>query len=417
MNRTLCFLIAFLAPLQFQFVGMITAGELLVPLLLLVNIKRCVIGLRESRLSRSFLLFLLVYLFGLIFSDFYRSTPPEDYLRGWAKIILTIAAYLAFLGAFRNNQKNFIFLLYGLTASFIIKIVATGIFPTPSSESYKWTYGIPLTFIVFIYASNNLQKNRLSALTMMFGVGTLSLLMNFRSLAGITYIATVMIVLAHRNETSSMSPKRLMNYMLILAAMGVVVLQGYSWAAPKGLLGQIAQEKFESQSKDGNFSLLSGRSEVLFSLPKIMSSPIIGWGSWAKDYDFVFERSAEMGMNLQKVVIDLDAREGMIPTHSHIFGGWLEAGIVGGLFWILAAWLIFRNMSYIKIQNSKYLVLIYLNGAMILWDLVFSPYGAGRRAEIGAYLAFHVLLAGQIGFTHILQFRHRKMGSSQHLSA
>ena len=78
------------------------------------------------------------------------------------------------------------------------------------------------------------------------------------------------------------------------AAVGLVfcgiaaftILQGYDIAASHGWLGAGAQTKYVEQS--GSLGVLvGGRSEVLVSTQAIMDSPILGHGSWAKDFTYV----------------------------------------------------------------------------------------------------------------------------------
>ncbi|MBU4279887.1 MAG: hypothetical protein L6414_23095 [Hydrogenophaga sp.] len=404
MNLFICFLIPFLAPIRFSLVGEIAAGEVLVPLLLLLNWKSTWIAAKE-RIGFSFLLLIFLYLVSLVLSDIYRQTPPEDYLRGWAKVTLTGIAYLAFLGAFSRNPKFFIAFVFGFIASIVTRVIFDGSLQGWGSESYKWRYGIPLTFFVFCVASLFLLRHKAVAVGMMLFISILSLVMNYRSLAGVSLIATLLTAFSTTSSIESRSSMRILVYCLLAVIFGASILQLYIWAAPQGFLGEVARDKFAMQSTNGTFSLLSGRAELIFSFPKIVESPIVGWGSWAKDIDFVFQRAFELELSPSQQSEFLGSNDGLIPTHSHIFSGWLEAGLFGGIFWIAFAWITFRNITYSSNSLKPiFLVIIYLSGSLILWDLFFSPYGAGRRAEMGAYLAFNVILARVLGFNRIITF-------------
>jgi len=83
----------------------------------------------------------------------------------------------------------------------------------------------------------------------------------------------------------------------------------------------------------GEYGLIvGGRSEILVSAQAIMDSPILGHGSWAKNEEY-----AAMLNYLREsmgYVAQGKHESGLIPTHSHIFGAWVEAGILGAVFWL-----------------------------------------------------------------------------------
>jgi O-antigen ligase len=76
----------------------------------------------------------------------------------------------------------------------------------------------------------------------------------------------------------------------------------------------------------------------------------------------------------------------MIPTHSHIFGAWVEAGLIGAVFWVFVLRLIFRSMRRALDLRAPTDVLILLTGAMMIWDVFFSPFGANERLSWAAAL-------------------------------
>ncbi len=113
------------------------------------------------------------------------------------------------------------------------------------------------------------------------------------------------------------------------ALVGLVTRAGY--------VGEEAQAKNEAQAKVG---ALGGRPEFFVGVTAALESPIIGHGSWAKDYKYL-----EM---LNDMLIETGAEEnpgdyeeeasGLIPGHSHIVTAWVWAGIAGLIFWAYMAW-------------------------------------------------------------------------------
>ena len=166
--------------------------------------------------------------------------------------------------------------------------------------------------------------------------------------------------------------------MLVLLAVGVLgTLQLYDAAASSGILGSRAQTRYLEQS--GALGVLvGGRSEVLVSSQAIVDSPILGHGSWAKDFayvDLLADRLSSLGYEVGAGLSDV----GLIPAHSYLLGSWVWAGILGGLFWaaiaVVAIWLLL-NLYAFHVELAPLLV---FSAILLLWNIAFSPYGFSGR--------------------------------------
>jgi hypothetical protein len=196
--------------------------------------------------------------------------------------------------------------------------------------------------------------------------------------------------------------------------MILTTVKSYSYLAACGYLGEPAKEKYLMQvsSPEEGFSLLDSRNEAYFVMPKIIESPLIGWGSWAKDLSYVRIKSNELSQ-INKGYIGKSAdEEGLIPTHSHILSGALEAGLFGGIFWLYVLWLCMRNaifLNMIKENKTLWSVLVFIT-ALTVWDILFSPFSGSRRVEMGFFLCVQTLIAIELGYKRIFQsFRTRRV--------
>jgi hypothetical protein len=71
-------------------------------------------------------------------------------------------------------------------------------------------------------------------------------------------------------------------------------------------------------------------------------------------------------------------RDDLIPTHSYIFGAWVEAGIGGALFWLF--FLCFTIRTFLQVSGSEPLLLLFaFGGFQMVWDTFFSPLGMPTR--------------------------------------
>jgi hypothetical protein len=152
----------------------------------------------------------------------------------------------------------------------------------------------------------------------------------------------------------------------------------YVTAVESGWLGDQAQSKYETQASGDLGLLLGGRSEMLISTLAIADSPILGHGSWARDFHYV-ELYVTLLESSGAVIVGDPYESDLIPTHSHLFGAWVEAGIFGASFWAFIIVIImvaaYRCLKVENIPTSFVAFFLFL----LLWDVLFSPFGADQR--------------------------------------
>lgn len=166
----------------------------------------------------------------------------------------------------------------------------------------------------------------------------------------------------------------------------------YGYAAEQGWLSPEATLKFEIQANQTSLPLiLAGRSESLVSLEAIMDAPLLGHGSWPEDAYYA-ERLALQRYQLGLSKSMASSGEELIPTHSHLLGSWVEAGLAGGMFWSLVLFLVGKSMLR-SCRSQSHMQAFYLFCAVLLiWDVLFSPFAGFRRLET-AFLLIVVLRA------------------------
>jgi hypothetical protein len=172
---------------------------------------------------------------------------------------------------------------------------------------------------------------------------------------------------------------------------GVGLAWAYQYVAGHGMLGEVAQTKFNSQSAGKYGFLLGGRTEILGSLPAIYDSPLIGHGSQAADPKYVMimqESLALLGYDEAAEGLDQDVKEGSdaIPVHSYLFGAWVWAGLLGAVFWVWV-WSVAARALFRVYPRSLYILPLVAYCAFgLLWDILFSPYGTLGRVFVPYYV-------------------------------
>jgi len=88
------------------------------------------------------------------------------------------------------------------------------------------------------------------------------------------------------------------------------------------------------------------------------------------------ERTADLGY--KRFQDGGAAKDDLIPTHSYVFGSWVEAGIVGAIFWMF--FLIYTAYTLFSASGDEPLLPFFAFVAlMLMWDILFSPLGTPTR--------------------------------------
>jgi hypothetical protein len=375
--------------IEFKIVGRLFMSEtLLICLFPFLIFKFNNRNLLLAPLPKIMVVLLLAWLAGQVATDLIQHTPFADYIRGWAKISVTIINFSMLYILIYGSRRRIVLYAIGLALGGILKFYFN---PNIYAVDYPWKFGIggPLTWLIIIFASSrNVRWFPLRAVIVSL-VSVLNLYMGFRSYSGICFLTVVYLFLQwlwniKGTQRAKLSSKNLFLICIVILIASFIFIKGYGHMARKGLLGEKARQIYEQQSKGDLGLLIGGRSEILVSIRAIMDSPIIGHGSWAKSY-----RYSNTLIYLKRILGYYPSRYddlGLIPTHSHLFGAWVEAGILGAVFWIWVISLPIRGMS--KLIRTKEILTPFFAfiSFLLIWDVLFSPYGAELRIMIPYYI-------------------------------
>ena len=377
---------------QMQVIGVLSGTDILLllafPLVLVRN-------LRQLRQRQVFMILLLGlgWLVSQVITDLIRDTPPVDFLRGWSKIGLTLTHFITIYLLTYRSRRRFLLFGFGFIAGQLLTLrINPGVFFAASP--WKFGYCGPVTLVVFLLTSTLpfFRRRKMLVLLAALSIAMINLFMGARGAALMSLLAGIYVFSLRRAGTSRLRGSKLVFTLGVVLLSGWIFMSFYSYLAQTGELGATAQSQYETQGGGEGGVLLGGRSEILSSGMAIFDSPIIGHGSWARDpkYKFILEeRRRELGYAKVGVMSD-----DLIPTHSHIFGAWVEAGVMGALFWFYVFCTVLRIMMRAPGSEPILPVCIYVSIAM-LWNIFFSPYGADMRV-VFAYFASGILLLDQL---------------------
>jgi O-Antigen ligase len=372
-----CFLIPALAFLRMELGGVLYATDVC----LLAVFPFVVFRHRrwlQIKPIRKFLYLGLLWLAAQVLTDIMRHSPFEDYSRGWSKILLTLTHFATIALLIRQSQRRLI--LYGagmILGGVLTFFISSGVY----AAVYPWKFGLgpPITLLVCLVAGMLARRRQIAAVTMLAAIGAINLFLGFRSLGAICAAAAIYsyFQLSSRLADSRLRKRRMVLTIAVLAAGEWGISAIYAHGAQSGWFGGVEREKYEIQSSGAGGILLGGRSAFLASSVAIIDSPLLGHGSWAKDPMYkalLFESMAELGYENMGDEYEDD----LIPSHSYLFGAWVEAGIVGAVFWFWVLWLAARALMRAS-GREPLLPFFAFIGMLLIWNVLFSPYGADAR--------------------------------------
>ena len=203
--------------------------------------------------------------------------------------------------------------------------------------------------------------------------------------------ATLYLLLMTRKHRGMMM--KMSKRFIWVCLVGLLVLFAYKTfyerTAASGMLGDKAQEKYESQThgQKGFLALImGGRSEFFIGLMAALRRPVWGYGPWPLDTEDIAGEFLTKYGNEEDYIRRLKNRSEMIrlgysmriayiPTHSHIISGWVWYGIIGAILWVYVLYLIFvflrKDIAAIPGWFGYYAVML----PQCTWDIMFSPFG------------------------------------------
>ncbi len=384
----LVFLIPCLQLIRIRIVGVLNGSDLMMLAVFLYLAFRG--RLRIATPGGKWTIFLCsLWLASQCVTDIVRHTALADYARGWSNIGLTLVNLAVVWTLLYGRPRRLLLYGWGLVVGDLLYFFIN---PNESmaagapGDAWKFGFAFPISLGVFLIASRK-ECRGLWAITLAVLAGVASMVEGGRNIGGECLAAAVyLVVTGSLRRKSGGSSKLKAATVLALAAsiiLGIAgVLWAYQYAATAGILGQTAQDTYEEESSGKYGLLLGGRTEILATLPAIYDSPILGHGSWAKEPLYIILQNqalARLGYTMAWDISNEDLQEGLIPTHSYFFGAWVDGGILGAVFWGWIYVLTARAFLRVYPDTAVLLPVASFLGFLMLWEILFSPYGTPGR--------------------------------------
>lgn len=388
LNSPFIFLIGVFSSFYVKIIGEFYISEII----LIIIFPFLILKIKQQLLNPWFkrvLIFGYLWFFNQVITDFVRNTNIFDLARGWSSIVVLLFTFVSLYLLLQENFHRIKIYIFGVCIGGLIEPF---IQPSPFFiiEPWKFGFGIPITFLVilFLVTTQNIQfKKKYVQFIILLFLGILSFYLNARSIGAFVILTAIILLLIRlkfvkRYLNGAFHLKKLIISIILLISIIFGIIRSYGIIVENGVLGESARIKYQLQSSGKLGLLLGGRVEILSSLQAIKDSPIIGYGSWAKDSSYreylflLYQLGYDFSSN--QIRQNIESSE-LIPAHSHLFQNWIWAGIIGALFWIVISLLIIKSfLLSIKRYSTISILVIYLT-IFSGWDILFSPYGSFMR--------------------------------------
>jgi hypothetical protein len=379
-SQAFLFLMGALVFHRFNLVGVLTLSEILTLGYFCLDWRRVLQSVYENRILRGVMLAWMAYLAMQMTSDMVNATLVSDMQRGWARLVFfgVNIAVLGHVSRFRIDRLMAFYLGYVLSLLYNTYTV--------SDEwllEWKFGYGPLLTMSItlFMGLAGPGIWGQAGALSLV-AAGLIHMQSNARSLGGLSVFVGMLSLLADyfsrnlRDRSSALRASFLMPVFLFIFS----IYQVYSYGASSGLFGEKTMEKYNKQTADGRNIVSGARMEYTIAIPAIMEAPVLGYGSWARNTEWVKKYIYINKMDPTAYDAEFLMELGIIPTHSHILGSWAEAGFMGGFFWFFILYLTAATfISMLRHVDMPFRAFLLFITALFMWDILFSPFGLERR--------------------------------------
>jgi hypothetical protein len=393
----LVFFIGIIGGVKFRFIGTFYASEIFI-FISLFTISWS--SFNHNKYARTLFKLAILWLIGAIVTDAYVNNNIIDSLKGQFNIIFFFLLFPYIYWLLFDKPSR---LIYYLLACAIASVPNYYLLGASGEEDFGlmgediWLYysfvPVAVGIIAWLYFKSKI-KTKIASLSM-FCFGLFMLFHNSRNVLLTMAMAAVVLFNIDNLSCSNFSHK-LYKYrtsivrICVFLFLGILLVDNvYGTLAENGILGEYAYNKYMHQKYETG-GLHSSRLETFMGMELIMKSPIIGYGSFARDKGDGFHMQFATEHNTEYVPWPLPT-ERFLPGHSHLVGYWMNHGILGGVFWLYVLWLMWRFFQSGAILYEKRMIAgILMVFTANVWDIFFSPFG--DRVGMAFFLMYIVII-------------------------
>jgi hypothetical protein len=349
----------------------------------------------------------MLWLGGQVATDMFRGTAFNDFARGWVRIVFILAHFSVIYLLIRERVQRVGWFAAGLMLGMLIAAALKARY-LPPGALWKFSLAVPCLYLCGLLAARWPRSPLYGVL--MAGLAAVSFKLAYRSFTGVCLlsIALWLFMLLVQHSGWPLAPKKLARWLAVGSVFSLLVgVALFSTLALNDVFGDDEKARTEMQVRRGiglignnavgeYLGLIAGgRSEFIIALRAIADAPVLGHGSWAKNFYYADMWLAMAGEEkMSEIRLEqVDQREpGLIPSHSHILSAWVEGGIAGGIFWGVVLAMIYGALALCLCVPQPLATLLIPTFTLFVWDIFFSPLSTQSRLLSAFYLAAAVVL-------------------------
>ncbi len=296
-----------------------------------------------------------------------------------------LAALIPVVAVLVNRDwRRMLAVIFGYGVSYVV-VWYSGSVVSDTFEQLPWRLGLGAAVTLIVVALFGLIPRARLALTLaLFGLSALHLYLSSRSLAAITLLVALLCLVSTfwgRARPAEFKVRSFIAVILSLSLFAYIGPVAIGWMANAQLLPENLVTKNQLQAANSYGFLAAARPDTFTALYAIGKRPLLGYGSGVFDaevFSFYAEvnaasyRDAHLSRSVFKNIYKQDWLQG-IPSHSHLFGAWADAGIFAALSWFFVLWIDLKMLARLWRWGHPLAPLFAFVGIATLWDVLFSP--------------------------------------------
>ena len=374
-------------------------GQLRVTEIILLIIGAFYIRDMTRSVSRNEVFFAAIFVFTAmcyVFFDLINQGITASTLKRTGSYILLGTEFLIISWLISKDRRKMFAALLGFCLSFFIVYIFGISIPNNNFHSVPWLVGMgkAVTISVFI-AMVCFPRLRYVFVIFIITLIIAHIEMGSRHLVLLTSTTLLLFVFSEIfgiKKPPQFNFRQLGLIVILSGSIAILLFGSYLTLKNYEILPEQIVIKMDRQINSPYGLITSARPDVAAAIIGVTKKPFTGYGSGVVDEDIFRNFNTFYYLGDEKKVSDqmllIDQWEAS-PSHSHIFGAWVDAGFLASISWIIV--LIFTTK--ILIQASFYqnplTPLTLFASLTLLWDVIFSP--GPNRIEVGLILALLIM--------------------------
>lgn len=291
------------------------------------------------------------------------------------------------------NRNRILAALLGFCCSFLI-VYTFGInIPNNNFHQVPWLVGMgkAVTLLPLI-AMACLPRLRHFFIPLIIFLIIFHLMMGSRHLLLITIFTFLLLIVSEffGHKTAQKFHFRQFGILVIISGCFLSLISiTYISLTSLNVIPQKVLDRIERQVDAPYGLIVTARPEVAAAIIGITKKPLTGYGSSTLDnqifYDYTTFQSAGNFSSFMENFKNKD-KYMSTPSHSHLFGAWVDAGFLASIAWIFVVMFSLQLLMSTSFYRDALTPLTLFITLTMLWDVIFSP--GPNRIETGLFLTF-----------------------------